>query len=265
VATKFAGKMSEDHNDFGGSRKHIIDAVTDSLIRLKTSYIDLYQMHSFDFTVDQKETLNTLNDLVRGGLVRYIGCSNFTASQLQYALDYAKFSGLEPYVSLQPQYSLLCRSTEYELIPVCQQNNLGVLPWSPLKGGWLSGKYTKDQQPEEGRVNWAEKKGWLTTNYSYWNTDFTWNLLDVIKRIAKDHNATMAQVSLRWMMQKPYVTAPIIGVRTVEQLHENVGSAFINLTDEEMKALDEASEVNPPPYPYDSMKRMYSQQKNYLE
>jgi len=256
LATKFGSMMYPgDGNGYGGSRRHIISQVEESLERLKTDYIDLYQMHVFDFSTGQREVLSTLNDLVRSGKVRYIGCSNFNGAQLQHALDHAKFYGLEPYVSLQPQYSLLCRDIEHELVPVCQENGLGILPWSPLKGGWLSGKYKRDSLPEEGRVSWAEGIGWVTTSYSHYNTDETWALLDKIDEIAKELKASVAQVSLRWMMQKSFVTAPIIGARTIEQLNDNLGSAFIQLSQQQMTILDSLSEEKVPPYPYDFLKR----------
>jgi len=199
---------------------------------------------------NKKETLTTLNDLVRCGKIRYIGCSNFTGAQLQYALLYSELMGMEPYISLQPQFSLLCRSIEIELAPVCLENNVAILPWSPLKGGWLTGKYKRGQMPSEGRVAWAEKIGWQQTGFSKWDNDTTWDVIDKVEAISNSLGCTMAQVSLRWCMQKNFITSTIIGARTLEQLEDNIGAAKIHLSDEHMHELDEVSKLNFP-YPYD--------------
>jgi len=256
LATKFGSMMDPNQvNGNGGSRRNIVAAVEESLERLKTNYIDLYQLHVFDYSTSQREVLMTLNDLVRCGKVRYIGCSNFNGAQVQQAVDYAMYYGLEGYVSLQPQYSLLSREIEYELVPVCQENGLGIIPWSPLKGGWLTGKYKRGNMPEEGRLTWAEGIGFVTMSYNHYNNNETWTLLEKIEEIAKELKASVAQVSLRWIMQKSFITSPIIGVRTMEQLNDNLGSAFIHLSDQQMSILDNLSEEKVPPYPYDFLKR----------
>jgi len=256
VATKVRQMTGPTVNEIGLSRKHILANVERSLTNLRTNYIDLYQCHSFDHGTPLKETLSALNDLVRIGKVHYIGISNFNGAQLQKAIDMCNYIGLEPIVSLQPQYSLLCRSTEWELIPVCLEEGLAVLPWSPLVGGWLAGKYKREgpektpSGPEEGsRINWAQKVGWKATSWDYLNNDHTWNVLDVVSDVASKREKTMAQVSLRWLMQKPGVTAPLIGSRSLESLNENLGAAGWSLTSEEMERLDQVSAIHAP-YPH---------------
>jgi len=253
VATKFGNAMNpSDPNSGGASRRSIIADIEASLDRLKTPYCDLYQIHGFDYATEQKETLTTLNDLVRCGKVRYIGCSNFSGAQVQYALLYSELMGMEPYVSLQPQYSLLCRSIEIELVPVCMESNVAILPWSPLKGGWLTGKYKRGQMPTEGRVAWAEKIGWVQTGFSKWDNDTTWDVIEKVEAIANSIGASMAQVALRWVMQKGFITSTIIGARTLQQLEDNITAAKIVLSDEHMRELDEVSKLNFP-YPYDML------------
>jgi aryl-alcohol dehydrogenase-like predicted oxidoreductase len=250
VATKCGYGIGPEVNGHGTSRRAIIQNLEASLERLRTPYIDLFQMHTFDFNTEQRETLNTLNDLIRCGKIRYIGCSNYNGSQLQYALLYAEMMGIESYISLQPQYSLLSRSIEMELVPVCEDNKVAILPWSPLKGGWLTGKYRRGQMPTEGRVAWAEKVGWVQTGFTKWDNDTTWEVIETVDSIAQSIGATMAQVALRWVMQKSYITSTIIGARTVAQLDDNIGAAKIQLSPEHMMQLDQISKLNFP-YPYD--------------
>jgi len=251
IATKVGSTMGSGPNDVGLSRRSIIHNVELSLENLKTNYIDLYQSHIFDFGTDLKETLTTFNDLVRCGKVRYLGCSNILGYQLQRALDISEFMGLEKYICIQPQYSLLSRGLEYELLNVIKENNLGVIPWSCLKGGWLSGRYKRgDEIPPDCRVAWAEKVGFKQTNSKDWKNDSTYDLLDKIKEIGDGMNATMSQVSLRWVMQKDWVTAPIIGARNIEQLNDNLGSVKITLSPEHMKFLNDFTNL-PPAYPYE--------------
>jgi aryl-alcohol dehydrogenase-like predicted oxidoreductase len=177
VATKVRFPMGDGPNDAGLSRKHIMAGVEASLKRLGTDYIDLYQVHCWDQGTPLEETLSTLNDLVRRGMVRYIGASNHTGWQLQKALELSRQMGLEAYISLQPQYNLLCRSTEWELMPLCEAEGLGVIPWSPLRGGWLSGKFKRGMEapPEDSRVNEAEAKGW-GESWSNYNNEHTLEL-----------------------------------------------------------------------------------------
>jgi aryl-alcohol dehydrogenase-like predicted oxidoreductase len=198
------------------------------------------------------ETFRTLDDLVRAGKVRYIGVSNFTGSQLQEAIDLVNNKTWEPIVCLQPLYNLLERSLEWDLVGVCQKNGVGIIPWSPLAGGWLSGKFNRDTKgPNEGsRVEWAEKLGWKPTGFSSKaGSERTWLILDTLSKISKETGKSVAQISLKWLMQKPGVTAPIIGAKTLDQLKDNLGVIGWTLTPEQMKELDKASEVEIP-YPW---------------
>jgi aryl-alcohol dehydrogenase-like predicted oxidoreductase len=258
IATKVRFPMGDGPNDIGLSRKHILSSVHASLKRLQTDYIDLYQVHCWDPGTPLEETLSTLNDLVRQGLVRYLGVSNFTGWQLQKAIDLSRTNGWEPFVCLQPQYNLLCRSTEWELIPVSLREGLGVIPWSPLRGGWLSGKFYRGMTapPAGSRIEVAEKKGWAE-NWSAYNRESTWRTLDVLHSVAKESGHTPAQVAINWLLRKPGVTAPIIGARHREQLETNLGSAGWELTPEQVQKLDAASEPELP-YPYDFIQKLSS-------
>jgi len=251
IATKFFFPTGKGPNDGYGSRKHILSAVEASLKRMKTSYIDLYQMHCYDNGTPLEETLTTLHDLVRCGKVRYIGASNYTGYQLQKAIETSRRLGLEIFTCLQPQYNLVCRTTEWELIPVCINEGLGVIPWSPLSHGMLSGKYSKDKQPDANtRLGWADTSSRLSRiGYSAQSNDYTWNVIDTLKSIATETNKSVAQIAIRWIMQKPGITAPIIGARSLEQLDSNLGSVGWSLTVDQMKKLDEISNIALP-YPY---------------
>jgi aryl-alcohol dehydrogenase-like predicted oxidoreductase len=222
-----------------------------SLRRLCTDYIDLYQVHCWDGATPLEETLSTLNGLVKSGKVRYIGTSNYTGWQLQRAIDLSREMGWEPYVCLQPLYNLLDRSTEWELIPVCMNEGLGVIPWSPLRGGWLSGKYQRGMEapPENTRVDAAEKGGW-SERWSVYNTDHTWNVIDALIDIARETGKTVAQVALNWVLNRPGVTAPITGARTLAQLEDNIGATGWKLSQEQMERLNQVSD-KPLPYPYE--------------
>ena len=250
IATKVRFPMGEGPNDIGLSRKHIISGVKESLRRLGTDYIDLYQVHAWDPRTPLEETLSTLNDLVREGLVRYIGASNFKGWQLQKAIDLSRRNGWEAFVCLQPQYNLLCRATEWELLDVCINEGLGVIPWSPLRGGWLSGKYTKDMvtPPENTRVALAEKEGW-GESWSNYNNESTWQVLETLYAVAKEAEKTPAQAAINWLLNQPGVTAPIIGARTMEQLEANLGAAGWSLTKEQIDRLNRASDLYVT-YPY---------------
>jgi len=251
IATKVRFKMGPGPNDIGLSRKHIFAAVRESLRRLGTDYIDLYQVHAWDPATPLGETLGALNDLVRDGLVRYIGASNFRGWQLQKAIDLSRLHGWDRFCCLQPQYNLLTRATEYELIPVCRTEGLGVISWSPLRGGWLSGRYRRGmtEAPANSRVEMAEKMGWGEA-WSRYNNEFTWHVIDELTAVSREAGKTMAQTALRWLMQKPAVTAPIVGARSLPQLKENLGAAGWKLSDGLMKRLDSASAAVVS-YPYD--------------
>ena len=250
IATKVRFPMGDGPNDVGLSRKHILSAVNASLRRLDTDYIDLYQVHCWDRPTPLDETLSTLEGLVRSGIVRYIGASNFMAYQLQKAIDISRGHGWEPFVCLQPLYNLLDRYVELELLHVCQAEGVGIIPWSPLRGGWLSGKYRRGMAaPVEGtRVDSAEKHGWSEA-WSVYNIERTWSILDEVFAVAAETGKGAAQVSLNWLLRKPGVTAPIIGARTMKHLEDNLGATGWRLTGEQMARLDAVSALPPPGYP----------------
>ncbi|MFB5660249.1 aldo/keto reductase [Alteribacillus sp. HJP-4] len=250
LATKVRFPMGDGPNDIGLSRKHIMSGIKESLRRLKTDYIDLYQVHAWDPRTPLEETLSTLNDLVREGLVRYVGASNFKGWQLQKAIDLSKKHGWESFVCLQPQYNLLTRATEYELIDVCVNEGLGVIPWSPLRGGWLSGKFHRNMEkpPENSRIAVADKEGW-SESWSNYNNEFTWQVIDALLEVAEDAGKSPAQTAINWLLQKPGVTAPIIGARRLDQLEANLGAAGWSLSSEQVAALDKASNLSIS-YPY---------------
>lgn len=245
IATKVRFGMGEGANDLGLSRKHILASVEDSLRRLGTDYIDLYQVHAWDALTPLEETLSTLNDLVRKGVVRYIGASNYRAWQLQKAIYTSRQHGWEPFVSLQPQYNLLCRATEYELLPLCEHEGLGVLPWSPLRGGLLSGKFQRGETPEANTRVGDNRAIW-----DKFNNDVTWNIVDTLSAIAAETDKSSAQVALNWMLSRDVITAPIIGARNVAQLDDNLGASGWSLSAEQLQRLNEVSEL-PVSYPYD--------------
>lgn len=251
VATKVRFAMGDGPNDVGLSRKHILREVEASLRRLRTDYIDLYQVHCWDPGTPLEETLLALDDVVRRGWVRYLGVSNYSGWQLQKAIDAARANGWGRFISLQPLYNLLDRSTEWELIPVCLQEGLGVIPWSPLRGGWLTGKYRRGATgPMPGtRVDEAERHGW-SERWSQYDNERTWHVIDTLLEVGREVGHTPAQVALNWLLQRPAVTAPILGARNVEQLRDNLGAAGWRLSAEQMARLTGSSDVQPP-YPYD--------------
>lgn len=251
LATKVRFMMGNGVNDVGLSRKHILSAVEASLRRLQTDYIDLYQVHCWDPGTPLEETLETLDVLVKSGKVRYIGASNFTGWQLQKAVDTSRRMGLEVFSCLQPLYNLLDRSTEWALVPVCQNEGLGIIPWSPLRGGWLSGKYQRGMTapPAGTRVEDAEKHGWSEAWRAY-NNEHTWQVIDVLLAVAEEAGKTPAQVALNWLVHRPGVTAPIIGVRNSAHLQDNLGAVGWQLSEAHRARLTEVSEPSPP-YPYD--------------
>jgi len=250
IATKVRFPMGQGPNDVGLSRKHVLSAIDASLRRLGADYVDLYQVHSWDSATPLEETLSTLDGLVRSGKVRYVGASNFGGWQLQKAIDTSRQRGWEVFSSLQPLYNLLDRSTEWELLPVCRNEGLGVICWSPLRGGWLSGKYRRGMTapPENTRVKTAEEQGW-SESWSAYNNERTWSILDELFAVAKEVGKTPAQVALNWLLQRPGVTAPIVGARTMKHLEDNLGATGWSLDGEAMARLNEVSEPKVP-YPY---------------
>ncbi|XP_048257705.1 1-deoxyxylulose-5-phosphate synthase YajO-like [Haliotis rufescens] len=264
VATKVRGNMPYG---VGLSRRHIVQSIKNSLERLQTDYVDLYQMHKWDDGTPIEETLRTFDDLVRCGKVRYVGASNVLGWQLQKIACTTEKLGMNPFISLQQQYSLVCRESEFEPFQVCKTEGLGVLPWSPLKGGLLSGKYTRESPPTTGRLGWRREK-----DAGSWNTvqenDQMWAIMDAVRDIANTHGKSMAQVSLRWLLQKDVVPSVIIGATTLSQLDDNLGAASgWTLSSEEMARLDEVSEPRQV-YPFDLWKHNKSRrnpfQSSYL-
>jgi aryl-alcohol dehydrogenase-like predicted oxidoreductase len=251
IATKVRFPMGEGPNDVGLSRKHVLAGVEASLRRLDTDYIDLYQVHCWDHTTPLEETLSTLDSLVRSGAVRYLGASNYSGWQLQKAVDLSRCMSLEAFVCLQPLYNLLDRQIELELLPVCQNEGLGVIAWSPLRGGWLTGKYRRGMTapPEGSRVQAATEGGWSEAWEAYDN-ERTWSILDELFAVAEEVAKEPAHVALNWLLQRPGVTAPIIGARTMQQLESNLSARGWSLSDEHLDRLNQVSEQPLPYYPY---------------
>jgi aryl-alcohol dehydrogenase-like predicted oxidoreductase len=247
LATKVRFKMGDGPNDVGLSRRHIRMNVEASLRRLGTDWIDLYQVHCWDASTPLEETISTLDDLVRVGKVRYVGASNFTAWQLAKALGIATLSNWEPFVSLQPEYSLITRDIERELLPLCRDAGLAVLPWSPLGGGILSGKYRQGEDLPVGTRGGDTEE---PIHFTYRLDERAWRIVEAVRGVADELGKTPAQVALNWVVNKPGITAPIVGVRNLEQLEANLGAIGWRLEDAQLKALLWASAF-PRGYPYD--------------
>jgi aryl-alcohol dehydrogenase-like predicted oxidoreductase len=250
LATKGRFAMGTGPNDVGLSRRHLRDALHASLRRLGTESVDLYQLHAFDPHTPPEETLQFLDDAVRAGKIGYVGLSNYAGWQLQKMVDLAEFRGLTRPVTLQPQYNLLVREIEWEIVPACQSTGLGLLPWSPLGGGWLTGKYTRDARPS-GATRLGEDPGRGVEAYDRRSTQQrTWEVIDAVESIGRSRGVTMAQVALAWLVDRPMVSSVILGARTVEQLQENLGAVGLHLTPDEIARLDEASDPAAADYPY---------------
>jgi aryl-alcohol dehydrogenase-like predicted oxidoreductase len=251
IATKVRFTMGDGVNEVGLSRKHIVYAVEQSLKRLQTDYIDLYQVHCWDPGTPLDETLSTLDGLVKAGKVRYIGVSNYKGYQLQKAVDMSRANGWEAFVCLQPLYNLLDRSLEWEIVEFCQTEGLGIIPWSPLRGGWLTGRYQRGMPipQDDSRIGKANKQR-LGERWEVYDNERTWGVIETLMATAQALGKTPAQVALNWVKDRPGVTAPIIGVRTPEQLTDNLGAVGWKLDADQRGALDAVSDL-PGPYPYD--------------
>jgi aryl-alcohol dehydrogenase-like predicted oxidoreductase len=249
LATKGRFPMGTDPNDQGLSRRHLTRALDASLSRLGVESVDLYQVHSWDPWTPLEETLRTLDDFVRAGRIRYYGFSNYSGWQLTKAVHTARALGLAAPVTLQPQYSLIVRETEWEIVPAALDAGLGMLPWSPLGGGWLSGKYQRDQRPT-GSTRLGEDPGRGMEAWERRGTDRTWQIIEAVQQVAEARGATMAQVALSWVTNRPGVTSTILGARTLEQLEDNLGSVDCTLSPDEVTLLDEASDLHATDYPY---------------
>jgi aryl-alcohol dehydrogenase-like predicted oxidoreductase len=252
VASKVFFPAGDGPNDTGLSRKHIFDQIDASLRRLQTDYVDVYQTHCWDASTPLDETLRAFDDLVRSGKVRYIGASNYSPSQLTRAIMLSQAHGWARFDCLQPEYSLLVRSTEWELLPLCRSEGIGVICWSPLGGGWLTGKYRRDQPPPpDSRVGRADRWDDLPEQRE---SERTWRIVDALIDMGQARRKAPSQVALNWLLQQPGVTAPIIGARTLAQLEENLGSVDWALSADELAQLDQASQI-PLPSPYSFIAR----------
>lgn len=247
IATKVRGPMSDaaaegtgDFNNKGLSRKHIMASCDASLKRLDVDYIDLYQIHGWDSVTPLEETLLALNDLVRQGKVRYIGCSNIAARQLAKALQISKSNNWASFKSLQAYYNVAGRDLEHELLPLCREEGLGVLPWSPLAGGFLTGKFRRNQDGP----NDARRKDF---DFPPVDKNMAYDVVDVMEAMGKEKRASIPQMALAWLLHQPGVTSPIIGAKTMEQLEDNLKSAEVELSEEEVKHI---SDVTQPPKLY---------------
>ena len=247
IATKVMGAMSQDAwdgsgdvNNRGLSRKHIFEACEASLKRLDTDYIDLYQVHGWDRLTPMEEILRALDDLVRQGKVRYLGCSNWAARQLAKALGLAEGRGWERFVSLQAYYSLVGRDLEHELLPLCVEEGLGVLPWSPLAGGFLSGKYSR-KNPKPAGARRSE------FDFPPLDLERGYETVDTLAAVATMRGTTIPQVALAWLLAQPGVASVILGAKTIEQFEDNLGAAELELTPAELSRL---SALTPPPLLY---------------
>jgi len=250
LATKFRFRMKDGPNGSGAARYRIVKTVEDSLRRLKTDRIDLYQIHMQDQDTPEEEIARALDDLVRAGKVLYIGCSNYAAYRMMESLWICDRRGLERFVSLQAQYSLIERGLEREHVQVCEKFGLGILPWSPLAGGFLTGKYRKDAPPPEGSrmAKWAER-------LARFDTDLNWRVLAALDEVSAEVEAEPSQVALAWLLAKPVVTSVIFGARTMEQLEGNLGAAELTLSADAITKLDEAGALDVG-YPYSMLQRV---------
>jgi aryl-alcohol dehydrogenase-like predicted oxidoreductase len=252
LATKGRFPMDDHPNGSGLSRRHLTRALDASLGRLGVEVVDLYQVHSFDPWTPLEETIRTLDGFVRAGKIHYYGLSNFTGWQLTKTVMLARSLGLAEPVTLQPQYSLIVREIEWEVVPAMLDAGLGMLPWSPLGGGWLSGKYQRDQRPT-GDTRLGDDPGRGMEAWDRRGTDRTWAIIDAVQQVAEGRGVSMAEVALSWVNDAPGVTSTILGARTVAQLEANLRSDDLRLTDDERAALDDASDLGATDYPYGSM------------
>jgi len=241
IATKVYGEMGKGPNDRGASRGHIMDGIKRSLERLKLDYVDLYQIHGNDSVTPVEETVRALDDLVREGLVRYVGVSNWAAWKIMKALGVSEHKDFARFESLQAYYSIAGRDLEWEITPMLADQKMGLLVWSPLAGGLLSGKFGKDQDGPQGSRR-------TVFDFPPVNRDRAWPCIDAMRTIADAREVSVARVALAYVLAKPFVTSIIIGAKTVEQLDDNLAATALELTPEELKTLDEVSAL-PSEYP----------------
>jgi aryl-alcohol dehydrogenase-like predicted oxidoreductase len=241
IATKVRGKMGNGPNDQGLTRKHILSQVEGSLRRLNTDYIDLYQIHGFDALTPLEETVDVLDSLVQSGKIRYAGCSNLTAWQLMKALSYAQYNRRSKFVSIQSYYTLAGRDLEREIVPVLKDQKVGLMVWSPLAGGLLTGKYTRSGETEEGSRR-------TSFDFPPVNKERVYDIVDVLQEMAKLKNSSVAQLALAWLLHQQVVTTVIIGAKKPEQLEDNLKAIDVTFTEDELKRLDDISRL-PSEYP----------------
>jgi aryl-alcohol dehydrogenase-like predicted oxidoreductase len=252
LATKFRFTMGDGPNRSGASRYRIVKCCDDSLRRLKTDRIDLYQIHMQDITVPEEETLRALDDLVSAGKVLYTGCSNYAAYRLMNSLWLAKTQHFAKFVTLQAQYSLIVRDLEREHLPLCRENGLGVLPWSPLAGGFLTGKFERGKPPTADA-----RLGAKPERFARYDTERNWKIIDAVRAVASELSSTPSAVSIAWLLAKPQVTSVIFGARSIEQLDANLAGAELKLSANHVETLDKASAFELG-YPYDFIKNTQS-------
>jgi len=236
LATKFRFTMGDGPNKSGASRYRIVKCVEDSLRRLRTDRIDLYQIHMQDIATPEEETLRALDDLVRAGKVLYLGCSNYAAYRLMNSLWLARTKNLTPFITLQAQYSLLVRDLEREHAPLCREERLGILPWSPLSGGFLTGKFERGKPPVAGT-----RLGEKAERFARFDLERNWKILDAVRAIASELGSTPSAVSIAWLLARPQVSSVIFGARDIAQLEANLAGAELELSAQHVAALDQAS------------------------
>ncbi len=239
VATKVNGQMSDDPNDKGLSRKHIMDSIDKSLKRLQMDYVDLYQIHRWDANVPIEETLEALNDVVRAGKARYIGASSMFAWQFAKALHTSEKHGWTKFISMQNHYNLVYREEEREMIPLCNDQGIGLIPWSPMARGFFAGNRKRDGGGETARA----KNDPFANELYFREEDFI--IADRAAEMAKARNATASQIALAWMLNKPHIASPIIGVSKIEHLDQALAAVDIKLNDDEIKILEESYQPHP--------------------
>ncbi|WP_420151090.1 aldo/keto reductase [Spirosoma sp.] len=241
IATKVRGRMGDGKNQVGLGRLQIMQQIEGSLKRLQMDHVDLYQIHGFDPITPLEETMRGLEDVVRSGKVRYIGCSNLAAWQVMKANGIAEKNGWTTFVSTQNYYSIAGRDLENEIVPMVQDQQMAILPWSPLAGGFLSGKYTRDNKPADGSRR-------LNFDFPPVDQEKAYDIIEVMQTIAEEHGVSVARIALAWVLAKPGVTSVIIGAKNTDQLLDNIQAADITLTPEQLKKLDEISATSKP-YP----------------
>jgi aryl-alcohol dehydrogenase-like predicted oxidoreductase len=250
LATKGRFPTGDSPNDVGTSRRHLRRALDASLKRLGVDHVDLYQLHAWDPITPLQETLSFLEDAVRDGKIAYGGLSNFTGWQLQKACDLIDRQGWSPLVTLQPQYNLLVREIEWEIVPAALENKLGLLPWSPLGGGWLTGKYSFDEEPTGATRLGEDPNRGVESWHRRSKNQRVRDVVEAVRGIAEARGISMAQIALAWLVDRPAITSVILGARTMDQLNDNLAAADLHLTDEERATLDQASDPGAADYPY---------------